>query len=105
MSDQESKPSPASAIQNLRNKFHSSTEQENGLYAHYSPASCSIKEGVAKIVALLKLPNLDSITTKLNPKGGIDILKLNFKSALEASKKETCEARSRTTTKFKYRKI
>lgn len=54
---------------------------------------------------LLKLPNLDSITTKLNPKGGIDIVKLNFKSALEASKNETCEARSRTTTKFKYRNI
>lgn len=105
MSDQESERSPARAIQNLRNKFHSCTEQESGLYAHYSPASCSIKEGIAKIMELLKLPNLDSITTKLNPKGGIDIVKLNFKSALKASKKETCEARSRTTIKFKYRNI
>ncbi|HDR9189339.1 TPA: hypothetical protein QDB51_003426 [Burkholderia vietnamiensis] len=96
-----------SRVQQMRNKFHAHTEQENGLYGYYSPATGGIKEGVKKIMELLKLPNLSSITTKLNGKGGIDIVKLDFHpaSALSGSEKleyeRHIEKPSRLTTPHK----
>lgn len=94
-----------SRVKQMRNKFHSPTEQEGGLYVHYSPASRGTKEGVAKIMELLKLPNLHSITTKLNSRGGIDIVKLDFKSTLETKENTSYQTSSRSSTKFKYRNI
>ncbi|MGE1002682.1 hypothetical protein [Ralstonia pseudosolanacearum] len=79
MPNQENKHNPASKIQNLRNKFHYQEDLDNGLYLQYGRTS-GIKEGVKKIMELLKLPNLATITTKLNSHGGIDIIKLDFKA-------------------------
>ena len=79
MPNQENKRSPASKIRNLRNKFHCQEDLDNGLYLQYGRTS-GIKEGVKKIMELLKLPNLATITTKLNSHGGIDIIKLDFKA-------------------------
>lgn len=94
-----------STIRQMRDKFHDQAKQADGLYLHYRPASGGLKEGVAKIMELLELPNLHSITTKRNAKGGIDIVQLHFKSTLEASKQEAYEGRPRVATKFKYRNI
>lgn len=79
MPNQESKHSPTSKIQNLRNKFHCQEDLDNGLYLQYGRTS-GIKEGIKKIMELLKLANLAAITTKLNGHGGIDIIKLDFKA-------------------------
>ncbi|WP_334036085.1 hypothetical protein [Burkholderia orbicola] len=79
MPNQENKHNPASKIQNLRNKFHCQEDLDRGLYLQYGRTS-GIKEGVKKIMELLKLPNLATITTKLNSHGGIDIIKLDFKA-------------------------
>lgn len=79
MPNQENKHSPASKIRNLRNKFHCQENPDNGLYLHYGRTS-GIKEGIKKIMELLKLANLATITTKLNSHGGIDIIKLDFKT-------------------------
>lgn len=80
-----------SRVQQMRDKFHSPTEQENGLYGYYSPATGGIKEGVRKIMELLKLPNLSSITTRLNGNGGIDIVKLDFHPVSALSENERLE--------------
>ncbi|WP_176025779.1 hypothetical protein [Burkholderia vietnamiensis] len=85
MPNQENKRSPASKIRNLRNKFHCQEDLDNGLYLQYGRTS-GIKEGVKKIMELLKLPNISSITTKLNGSGGIDIIKLDFKRSTNRDK-------------------
>ncbi len=105
MSESENQPPAlASKIQQLRNKFHNQTDQENGLYLNYGRTTGGIKGGVKKIMELLKIPNLHSISTKLNNEGGIDILGLNFKP----TPKQASHTVSRRTNppcrsaKFKY---
>lgn len=105
MSIRESEHSPANKIQNLRNKFHHQEDLDNGIYLQYGRTS-GIKEGVKKIMELLKLPNLHGISTKLNEEGGIDIIKLEFNATkMQASRteeKSSCEISPKGAAKFKY---
>ncbi|WP_155630173.1 hypothetical protein [Burkholderia vietnamiensis] len=85
MPNQKNTYSPAGKIHGLRSKFHHQEDLDNGIFLQYG-RTCGIKEGVKKIMEMLKLPNISSITTKLNGSGGIDIIKLDFKRSTNRDK-------------------
>jgi len=105
MPNQKNTYSPAGKIHGLRSKFHHQEDLDNGIFLQYG-RTCGIKEGVKKIMEMLKLPNISSITTKLNGSGGIDIIKLDFNATkMQASRteeKSSYEISPKRAAKFKY---